>query len=109
VEEQSVATAAHPKNRNNSLRKQMKLVKTGFIVCSSWCVCWLPYFIVLSIEVFVPGMETERTKTIRAGTVFLLIFNSVLNPLIYTFRLPVFQREVRTMLRLKYNYVHELR
>ena len=112
-EEHSIAwSRANPlktnNSKNSSFRKQLKLVKTGFIVCSSFIGCWLPYFIILSIEVSMPGMMTDRMKTIRAGTVFLSIFNSAINPIIYTFRLPAFRREVEAMLCRRKNEVQEL-
>ncbi|KAK2163616.1 hypothetical protein LSH36_76g01003 [Paralvinella palmiformis] len=91
---------------NRSMRKQLKVVKTAFFICLSAFGLWVPYFIVLAIQVFYPGMlYNDRIKMIRGIATLMALANAALNPVIYTLRMAPFRREIRELLHLQNNKV----
>lgn len=72
--------------RKSSLRKSQKyvaLLKTVTIVLGVFIACWLPLFILLLIDFFCP---TGQCQLLKKPDYFLgvAMFNSLLNPIIYT-------------------------
>lgn len=72
--------------RKSSLRRSQKyvaLLKTVTIVLGVFIACWLPLFILLLIDFFCP---TGRCQLLKKSEYFLgvAMFNSLLNPIIYT-------------------------
>ena len=91
-----------------SHKNQLKVVKTAFLICLSALGLWMPYFAVLTVEVFQPGMlHDDRVKRVRAVMTLMSVANSAINPLIYTMRLAKFRREIRDLLRLQNNRVQQ--
>ncbi|XP_037530335.1 sphingosine 1-phosphate receptor 5b [Nematolebias whitei] len=72
--------------RKSSLRKSQKyvaLLKTVTIVLGVFIACWLPLFILLLMDFFCP---TGQCQLLKKSEYFLgvAMFNSLLNPIIYT-------------------------
>lgn len=72
--------------RKNSLRNSQKyvaLLKTVTIVLGVFIACWLPLFVLLLIDFFCP---TGQCQLLKKPDYFLgvAMFNSLLNPIIYT-------------------------
>ena len=86
----------HSKAENN-LRKQMKIVKAGFIVFATFYICWLPFFIAVAIQMYSGDYTNKILNMIRLFATFLATINSFVNPIIYAFRLPAFRAELGKM------------
>ena len=81
-------TAAKHQNRQNNEEQNMKLSRTLFIVVAASFVCWLPGSVSYFIYVF---CECEfSVPLLYSGTLFN-IGSSIVNPIIYSFRMPIFK------------------
>lgn len=83
------------RNAPNEEEQNIKLSKTLFIVIAASLVCWLPgsvsYFIYVFCDCAFP------VPLLYSGTIFN-IGSSIVNPVIYSFRMPIFKE---TLKRLK--------
>lgn len=77
----------------NVTRDSNALTKTGAWVLALFIMCWLPFFINLSVQVY---GEKYAPVYDTAGLVFFLLclLNSVLNPIIYVWRMPSVRKQV---------------
>ena len=81
-------------SRDNLLEQNRKLSRTLFIVIAASLVCWGPstaaYFI------FLFCMECYPLSVIYSFNIFHLA-NSLVNPIIYSFKIPMFRKALRRM------------
>ncbi|KAI3386557.1 hypothetical protein SNEBB_008170 [Seison nebaliae] len=89
------------------LARERKAAKTLAIVVGGFIACWLPFFTIYIINPFVGNhVFPVRLKEIVNWVGY---FNSVLNPIIYTFYSPTFRsafRRLLTLLCTKARYDH---
>ncbi|XP_077356475.1 sphingosine 1-phosphate receptor 5a [Festucalex cinctus] len=80
---QRLGSGPHRKGLYRKSQKYMALLKTVTIVLGIFIACWLPLFILLLLDFFCP---TKRCQVLFKADYFLGIamFNSLLNPIIYT-------------------------
>ena len=81
-------------NRKNASEQNTKLSRTLFIVIAVSLGCWLPSVIVYSIDSLcsycVPGPLTHLCAMLH-------LVNSLVNPIIYCFRIPIFRETLKRM------------
>ena len=86
--------AAKHQNRQNNEEQNMKLSRTLFIVIAASFVCWLPGSVSYFIYVF---CECEfSVPLLYSGTLFN-IGSSIVNPVIYSFRMPIFKEMLKRL------------
>ena len=80
-------------NRNQQIQRETKLAKTLFVITGASLLTWLPFQIVNILE-------TYRIAFFGTYIIKLLQFsNSLVNVIIYPFRIPEFKGALLTMLR----------
>ncbi|XP_022091890.1 G-protein coupled receptor moody-like [Acanthaster planci] len=79
-------------------RQQLQITKNLFFVFCAFTLCISPYF----ISLFIP---TSEKFALFGATI--LIFNSVVNPIIYAAKHPQFKKVLRPMLRCKLDKIPE--
>jgi hypothetical protein len=94
----------HNDSKRN-LKQQMKLVKAGLTVFAAFYVCWLPFFTVISIQMYGGLFDSQILNSLRLLSTFLFTFNSAINPIIYTYKMPAFRREFRKIFMNKVDSV----
>ena len=87
-----VINAAH--NRQNAPEQKAKLSRTLFVVISTSLLFWLPGIIVYCTYFFCSGCVSSFLFHIF--NIFRLA-NSVVNPIIYSFRIPMFRKTFKQM------------
>ncbi|KAJ7390743.1 hypothetical protein OS493_022826 [Desmophyllum pertusum] len=89
--------------RNQALRiagrdyaKDIKATKTIAIVIGAFVVCWMPFFVIVTLFAIEPNykMKTEAFKAIK----WLEYLNSFLNPIIYTCLNRTYRRAFKKLL-----------
>ncbi len=85
-------------NRQNTQEQIKKLSRTLFIVISISVVCWFPALVIHSIRMFCH--ECFSTLVIRIFNLFRLA-NSLVNPIIYCLRMPMFRKTLKQMMPRK--------
>ena len=85
--------AAH---RNQSIGHNLRLSRTLFIVIAASLVFWLPAFVVYTVKEFFPQCVSPPVLWF-VNTLHLA--NSMVNPLMYTFRMPIFKAALRKFRR----------
>ena len=98
--------ATNPTESSSKFSQEMKLTKTGSIVLGTFFLCWLPFFIITSIQLYANLEESGLFKNMRSSSTFLAILNSAFNPLIYALRMKMFRNEFKKILCIKVNPVH---
>ena len=75
-------------HRRNDEEQNIKLSRTLFIVIAASFVCWLPGTVLYFI--YVVGKHVIPMSVLYSGTLFN-IASSFVNPVIYSFRMPIFK------------------
>lgn len=86
---------------DSTFRHNMRMVKTAAIILGTFFVCWIPFFIILIIQVYGNEIENPLLIQVRVYALMLALFNSTVNPVIYAFRLREFRKEFKKMLNIK--------
>lgn len=74
-------------------KREQQVAKAIFLFFGTFALCWLPSVVVETIKY----REPKINEHICRGVVFLGLFNSALNPVLYTFRMPTFRRAIVRM------------
>jgi len=82
-------------------RRERKAARTLAIITGSFCLCWLPFFIVAIVRPFC-GDACYFPVPLLSVINWLGYFNSLLNPIIYTIFNPDFRLAFRKILFGKY-------
>ena len=81
-------------NRQNRAEQNTKLSKTLFIVIAASLVCWIPAIVVFCTHFLcyqcLPDSLVKMTTAFRLG-------NSLINPIIYSLKMPVFRKTLTRM------------
>lgn len=83
-----------------NIARNMQLSKTLFMIISLSLICWLPAVLLYSVIHVCPNCVSEVAKVMLIATVFHLA-NSVINPIMYTYRMPMFKEALRTLFRAR--------
>lgn len=85
--------AAH---RNQSIEHNLRFSRTLFLVIAASLVFWLPSFVVYNAKEFCPQCVSPPVLWL-VNTLHLA--NSMVHPLMYTFRMPIFKTALRKFRR----------
>ena len=89
----SVRRNAIPSNDRRSMGQSSKLAKTLFIVTALSIMTSLPYGIIITLKQFSEDLFSFRVQIIMAAQ----YANSLLNPVIYCFRMPEFKASLKKL------------
>ena len=89
----SVRRNAIPSNDRRSMGQSSKLAKTLFIVTALSIMTSLPYGIIITLKQFSENFFSFRVQIIMAAQ----YANSLLNPVIYCFRMPEFKASLKKL------------
>ncbi|XP_036427173.1 adenosine receptor A1-like [Colossoma macropomum] len=82
-------------------QKQHRLAASLVLVLVLFVVCWLPLFIMLTVEFYGPKFKVP-SQAFELG-VFLSQANSAVNPIVYAFRIPKIKEACRKLWRRVYH------
>ena len=74
-------------------KREQQVAKAIFLFYGTFALCWLPSVVVVTIKYHEPKIDGHICR----GLMFLGLFNSALNPVLYTFRMPSFWRAIKRM------------
>jgi hypothetical protein len=69
-EQERTTTNAQANDKDDNRKHQLKLLKTGFIVFASLYACWLPFFLISSVQVYEKDFHNDTIGNIRLVTMF---------------------------------------
>ena len=94
---------AHPRRYFATSSKQRKLTVTLFITTLASLLLWLPYHILVIVNLKTSDLPKSfpRLEAVRLGySLFVLFYaNSLVNPVLYTIRIPDFKRAFFALFR----------
>ncbi len=97
--EQQQGNAAHVVAANSAEKKFEKKRKSVILLALYVCVfliCWIPFSVMLLVDTLCGSCTVSINVYITC--VYLIDFNSLLNPLLYTMRTPTFRQDIRALL-----------
>ena len=97
--EQSRSVPIFDSQIRRNMARNIKLSKTLLIIISLSLICWLPAVLLYSVIYVCPNCILEVVNFVMLTATFLHLANSVINPIVYTYRMPVFKKALRTLLR----------
>lgn len=83
-----------------NMARNIKLSKTLLIIISLSLICWLPAVLLYSVIYVCSNCILEVVNVMLTATV-LHLANSVINPIVYTYRMPMFKEALRTLFRAR--------
>ena len=93
---------AHPQRHCAAALRQRKLTVTLFITTLVSLLLWLPYIIYLlvswSTNIF-NSLSPAEDSRLSLSSLFLLYANSLVNPILYTIRMPDFKKALLSLFR----------
>ena len=92
---------AHPQRHFTANLRQKKLTVTLFITTLVSLLMWLPYNIFKFLSITSNGISHSTTRLLNADLFFVLLFfaNSLVNPILYTVRMPEFKKALFSLFR----------
>ena len=92
---------AHPQRHFGANLRQKKLTVTLFITTLVSLLMWLPYNIFKFLSITSNGISHSTTRLLNADLFFVLLFfaNSLVNPILYTVRMPEFKKALFSLFR----------
>ena len=94
---------AHPQRHCAAALRQKKLTVTLFITTSVSLLLWLPYnivfFLVWSTDILNSPSFQESFSHLSFSLIFLFYANSLVNPILYTIRMPDFKKALLSLFR----------
>ena len=92
---------AHPQRHFAANLRQKKLTVTLFITTLVSLLMWLPYNIFKFLSITSNGISHSTTRLLNADLFFVLLFfaNSLVNPILYTVRMPEFKKALFSLFR----------
>ena len=83
------------RGKMSHIRKEMKAVKTVAMVLCVFFACWLPFILTLISQVLVGKRYDDTVTIIRTFSVLPAHMNSLMNPIIYAFRMELFRTQIK--------------
>lgn len=77
-------------------RREHLFSKATFLFVGAYVMCYVPYAITIHISLFYDSLS--MAGTLENGLFVLMLLNSALNPVLYTFTMPHYRREVKKIL-----------
>ena len=74
-------------------KREQQVAKAIFLFYGTFALCWLPSVVIYTINYC--GHKIDQHA--RRAVLLLGLFNSALNPVLYTFRMPSFRRAIKRM------------
>ncbi|KAL8605055.1 hypothetical protein ACOMHN_018856 [Nucella lapillus] len=96
-------------SRSNSIlqrREEWKTAVTSFLILFSFMLCWLPYFIVISIRSLAPALHLHPVMS-TISTVAAM-FGCACNPMVYVFRSKGTRQDLKVILTRRRSYRNEI-
>lgn len=88
------ATVIQPEQAYITARKrEQQVAKAIFLFYGTFALCWLPSVVVYTMNYCGHNIDPH----VRRVVLFLGLFNSALNPVLYTLRMPSFRRAIKRM------------
>ena len=87
-----------PTQNSKSINRNMPLSRTIFIVIAASTVFWLPSFVVHVVKGFCPRFVTSQVTWFVN---VLHLANSMVNPLVYAFRVPAFKDALKKVYHIR--------
>ena len=88
-------------NRKN-VERNIKLSKTLFIVIGASLICWLPSTLLYIVVRLCPNCISYPVERLIMLIVTVLhLANSVVNPVLYSYRMPMFKEALRKLFRIQ--------
>ena len=95
---------AHPQH-HGAVSREKKLTKTLFIMTVVSLMLWLPLVVLLYLswldDSFVTSLSLSTFFHLNNAFLFLYFANSLVNPILYAFRMPEFKRALVSLLRCR--------
>ncbi|XP_007444717.2 adenosine receptor A2b-like, partial [Python bivittatus] len=85
-------------NCRMTLQKEVSAAKSLAIIVGLFALCWLPLHILNCLTLFYPGFAESKPDWIMYLTIILSHTNSVVNPIIYAYRIRDFRHTFRKIL-----------
>ena len=82
--------------RNRATEQDLRLSRTMFVVIAASLVLWLPAFVVYTVREFWPQRVSPPVHWFVKS---LHLANSMVNPFVYTFRMPIFKEALKKLWR----------
>ena len=81
-----------PNQTSNDLKQKhaFTITKTCAIVMGSFFVCWLPFMLTVTVQVYTDNLHNETLLNLRTIFTFVAMSNSAMNPIIYAARYKTF-------------------
>ena len=87
---------AHPQHHCAAALRQRKLTVTLFLTTLVSLLLWLPYIIYLLVSW---SLSPPENFCLRFSFLFLVFANSLVNPILYTIRMPDFKKALLSLFR----------
>ncbi|XP_069041855.1 trace amine-associated receptor 13c-like [Lepisosteus oculatus] len=85
-------------NSKISKRSERKAAKTLGIIISVHLLCWIPYYL---FSLAVENFNLSSYSIVMNSLLFLVYFNSTMNPILYAFFYPWFQKSTKEILTFR--------
>ncbi len=86
--------------KRRNFARNIKLSKTLFIVIALSLICWLPAVVLYTVLDVCPNCMLDIVTVMLIVTA-LHLANSVVNPVVYSYRMPMFKEALRTLFRAR--------
>ena len=87
--------------RRRNMERNIKLSNTLFIMISLSLICWLPATVTYTLPTW---CQNCISRIVLLVTIVLYMANSIVNPVVYCYRMPIFKEELKRCFdKLKFN------
>ena len=80
------------------MKQHIKVLITGVIVVSIFCICWVPFLVIFSIQTYGHKENDKQWSRYRTIATFPAIANSFMNAFVYAWRLPFFFQTLKQII-----------
>ncbi|KAF7244424.1 Adenosine receptor A2b [Varanus komodoensis] len=86
-------------NSRTTLQKEVNAAKSLAIIVGFFVLCWLPLHVLNCLNLFLPNFAKSKPSWVMNMSIILSHANSVINPIIYAYRIRDFRYTFRKILR----------
>ena len=98
ISDLDVASQMQAQEQYHSLKQQMKRLKVGLTIFAAYYISFLPFFIIIAVQMYGGVFNSLFLNTIRLLSTFILPINSCVNPFIYTYKLPPIRQGLKLLM-----------